>query len=78
VNSYVLSFKTTLDKVAPDCQSFKVVIHADRKPAGAHSGRYNAPAESEVALVIVGQQYEKRDVITLHNTKNKLGSKNVF
>ena len=39
------------------------MIHADRKPANQHRGRYNAPSTSEVALVIVGQDFEKRDII---------------
>ncbi|XP_063924679.1 uncharacterized protein LOC135138632 [Zophobas morio] len=70
-NSYIRDLKTTLQKVPEDCEKFEVVIHADRKPANAHIGRYNAQTTSEVALVIVGQQFDKRDIV-LQNHDNKL------
>ncbi|KAL4084709.1 hypothetical protein QTP88_027631 [Uroleucon formosanum] len=41
----------------------EVVIHDNRKPANGHKGYYNAATTYEVALVIVGQQFEKRDII---------------
>ncbi|XP_046681373.1 uncharacterized protein LOC124368141 [Homalodisca vitripennis] len=44
-------------------QEFKVVIRADRKPSGEHKGRFNTPATSEVAMVIVSQEFNKRDII---------------
>lgn len=50
-------------KNVPEGQDFKVVIRADRKPTTEHKGRYNTPTTSEVALVIVGQEFEKRDII---------------
>jgi len=51
--SYIRDIKAALQKVPKDCKDYKMVIHADKKSAGAHKGRFNA---SEVALVIVGQQ----------------------
>lgn len=63
VNSYIKDLKTALDKVPPTCKKFEVVIHADRKPADVHAGRFNAPTANEVALVIVGQQFEQRDIV---------------
>lgn len=63
VNSYIKDLKTALDKVPPTCKKFEVVIHADRKPADVHGGRFNAPTANEVALVIVGQQFEQRDIV---------------
>ncbi|XP_063912265.1 uncharacterized protein LOC135129114 [Zophobas morio] len=69
--SYIRDLKTTLQKVPEDCEKFEVVIQADRKPATAHTGRYNAQTTSEVALVIVGQQFDKRDIV-LQNHDNKL------
>jgi len=63
VNSYIKDLKTALDKVPPTCKKFEVVIHADRKSADAHGGRFNAPTANEVALVIVGQQFEQRDIV---------------
>lgn len=61
-NQYVRDFKTAIECV-PKGQEFKVVIHADRKPVNQHRGRYNAPSTSEVALGIVGEDFEKRDII---------------
>ena len=69
-NQYIRDFKTAIENVPPG-QDFKVVIHADRKPGIEHRGRYNAPVTSEVALVIVGQEFEKRDII-LHSRDTKL------
>lgn len=71
VNSYVKDLKTTMDKVSPTCKNFEVIIHADRKPTNAHKGCFNAPTANEVALVIVGQQFEKQDII-LQSHDNKL------
>ncbi|XP_024893230.1 uncharacterized protein LOC112468336 [Temnothorax curvispinosus] len=71
VNSYIKDLKTTLDKVSPTCKKFEVVIYADRKPADAHRGRFNAPIANEVALVIVGQQFDQRDIV-LQSHDNKL------
>lgn len=69
-NSYINDFKTALESV-PEGQEFKVVIHADRKPVDGHRGQFNAPTTSEVALVIVGQEFAKRDII-LHSRDSKL------
>ena len=70
-NTYVKELKTTLEKIPPNCEKFEVVIHADRLPADAHRGRFNAPAANEVALVIVGQQFERRDIV-LQSHDNRL------
>ncbi|XP_024888866.1 uncharacterized protein LOC112465530, partial [Temnothorax curvispinosus] len=71
VNSYIKDLKTTIEKVPTICKNFEVIIHADRKPIDAHGGRYNAPTANEVALVIVGQQFEQRDIV-LHSHDNTL------
>ncbi|XP_054720603.1 uncharacterized protein LOC129230227 [Uloborus diversus] len=63
VNNYIKDLKTALDKVPLECRNFQVMIHADRMPANAHKGRFNAPSANEVALVIVGQQFQQRDII---------------
>lgn len=39
VNSYMQELKTVIER--QDISNFHVVIHADKKPAGEHSGRYN-------------------------------------
>lgn len=69
-NPYTKDLKTTLERVTQNSKNFEIIIHADRKPDNAHRGRYNAPTASEVSLVIVGQQFEKRDIVLLsHDNK---------
>ncbi|XP_074108441.1 uncharacterized protein LOC141533449 [Cotesia typhae] len=70
-NKYILDFKAAIDSVPKDQKEFKVVINADRKPRGQHKGRFNVPQTNEVAVVIVGQAFEKRDII-LYSIDNKL------
>lgn len=48
-----------------------IVIRADKTPTGEHARRFNAPTINEVAIVIVGDQFESRDII-LHLRNNKL------
>ncbi|KAL4098677.1 hypothetical protein QTP88_023228 [Uroleucon formosanum] len=62
-NKYIRELKTTILNASQNNTNFQVVIHADRKPANGHKGCYNASTTNEVALVIVGQQFEKRDII---------------
>ncbi|XP_077564699.1 uncharacterized protein LOC144180185 [Haemaphysalis longicornis] len=71
VNSYVKDFKTTMEKVPPTCKSFDVVILEHTKPADAHKGRFNVPTANEVALGMVGQQFQHRDIV-LHSHDNNL------
>ncbi|GBN43275.1 hypothetical protein AVEN_5237-1 [Araneus ventricosus] len=49
-----------MNKISPE---FKVVILEDKTPHGEHERRFNAPAEDEVALIMVGQQHGARDII---------------
>ena len=58
VNKYIKDLKTTVDIVPLDCDNFQIVIRADRKPGNANRGRYNASSSSEVALVMVWQQFD--------------------
>ena len=59
---YVESFKYALQQLnnTPD---YNIIIHADRRPTLEHKGRYNAPAVSEVAILMVGEEQGKRDII---------------
>ena len=45
----------------PDTQ--KIVIHADKTPAGEHERGFNAHSIDNVAIVIGGDQFQPRDVI---------------
>lgn len=42
---------------------FRCFITADRKPANGHKGWYNKPTTLKLALVIVGQTFEKQDIV---------------
>ncbi|CAF4958321.1 unnamed protein product [Pieris macdunnoughi] len=70
-NCYIQSFKTAIESVPADNPDFNVVIHANKVPVGEHRGRYNAPSTSEVAVVIAGQQFDKRDIV-LHSRDDNL------
>ncbi|GBM81800.1 hypothetical protein AVEN_145966-1 [Araneus ventricosus] len=49
----------------------KIIIHADKTPAGKHVRRYNAPTINEVAIVMVGDQFHPRDIV-LHRRNDQL------
>ncbi|GBP26633.1 hypothetical protein EVAR_18270_1 [Eumeta japonica] len=70
-NYYIQSFKTAIERIPADTPDFNVVIHANKVPVGEHRGRYNAPSTSEVAVVIAGQQFDKRDIV-LHSRDDNL------
>ena len=41
-------------------EHLRVVISADKKPKTEHKGRYNAPFNSEKAILIEGQEFDKK------------------
>jgi hypothetical protein len=61
--NYVKDFKYAIESVPKDNKQFQVVIHADRPP-DAHRGRFDEPAANEEAVLIVGQTFEKRDIVS--------------
>ncbi|XP_029635065.1 uncharacterized protein LOC115210602 [Octopus sinensis] len=48
----------------------KLVIHADKTPAGEHPGRFNAPTTNEVAALIVDEVHGNRDIILRHRDED--------
>ncbi|GFY73494.1 helitron_like_N domain-containing protein [Trichonephila inaurata madagascariensis] len=52
-------------------ETHKIVIHADKTPVGEHVRRYNAPTINEVAIVMVGDQFQPRDIV-LHQRNDLL------
>ena len=58
INPYIQTFRSlrewAIADQAPDL--YRMVIHADRRPSDAHRGRYNGPANSEVAAIIPGSE----------------------
>ncbi|RVE41066.1 hypothetical protein evm_014285 [Chilo suppressalis] len=49
----------------------KIVIRVDKAPAGQHAGHFNAPTIDEVAIVVVGENLENRDIV-LHRRNDQL------
>ncbi|XP_013922463.1 PREDICTED: uncharacterized protein LOC106549361 [Thamnophis sirtalis] len=70
-NKYILELKAAVDSVPKGHKDFQVVINSDRKPSGEHRGRFNAPMTTEVAVLIVSQDFEKREIV-LHIRDNRL------
>lgn len=68
-NALVQLFKTALDRMPTD--NHKIVIRADKTPSGEHARRFNAPTIDEVAIVIVGDEFQSRDII-LHRRDAQL------
>lgn len=60
-NELVRLFKTALESMHSD--DHKIIIRADKRPAGSHARQFNAPTINEVAVVIVGENVESRDII---------------
>ena len=68
-NDLVRLFKTAIDMMPS--HTHKIVIHAGKTPAGEHVRRFNAPTIDEVAIVIVGDQFQPRDIV-LHRRNDQL------
>lgn len=68
-NRLVRLLKTSLEMMPSD--THRIVIHADKKPAGQNKRRYNAPTVEEVAIVIEGDQFHPRDIV-LHRYNDQL------
>ncbi|XP_049308530.1 uncharacterized protein LOC125777487 [Bactrocera dorsalis] len=68
-NELIRLFKIALDRMPSD--NHRIVIRADKMPMGQHARRFNAPTIDEVAIVIVGEQFESRDIV-LHRRNEQL------
>ena len=60
-NELVRLFKIALENMHSD--DYKIIIRADKRPIGAHARQFNAPTINEVAVVIVGENVESRDIV---------------
>ena len=54
-------FKTVLEKITEE--EIRVHIHTNMAPQGEHQGCFNDPSTDEVAILIVGNEYGKRDIM---------------
>lgn len=68
-NELIRLFKTAIDRMPTD--NHTLVIRADKAPTSQHAGRYNAPTIDEVAIVIVGEPNQARDIV-LHRRNDEL------
>ncbi|GFV41445.1 ATP-dependent DNA helicase [Trichonephila clavipes] len=60
-NELVRLFKTAIQRMPAD--DYAVVIRADKRPVGQYERQFNVPTIDEVAIVIVGEEFESRDII---------------
>ncbi|XP_036341751.1 uncharacterized protein LOC118751090, partial [Rhagoletis pomonella] len=67
-NNLIRLFKTALDQMPSD--DYSVVIRADKVPDGEHERRFNAPVTGDVAIVIVGTEFDRRDIIIHRRNAN--------
>jgi len=42
---------------------YQIVINANMVPQGQHRGRFNAPSQVEIAVIMIGEEYGNRDII---------------
>ncbi|GFW42940.1 helitron_like_N domain-containing protein [Trichonephila clavipes] len=68
-NHLVRLFKTAIVTMPSD--TYRIVIRADKISAGEHVRRFNAPTVDEVAIIIVGNQFQPRDIV-LHRRNEQL------
>ena len=68
-NELIRLFRTALEQMPAD--DYTVVIRADKTPVGQHVRQYNAPTIDEVAIVIVGEEFNSRDII-LHRRNGEV------
>ena len=60
-HAYVGIFTTALEHMPND--DFKIRIRPDKTPHGEHQRRFNVPTYNEVAIVMVGNDFEPRDIV---------------
>lgn len=59
-NHLIRLFKTLMPRLAND--NHVIIIRPDKVPAGQHERRFNAPTIDDVAVIMVGDQFERRDI----------------
>lgn len=59
-NQLIQLFKRVSPQLRND--NYQIVIKADKVPSGEHAGRFNAPTVDEVAVIMVGDPVNNRDL----------------
>ena len=62
-NSYVRALITSHEILSENFEEYKIVINADQRPIGEHSRIFNAPDCNEIAVLMVGEEHGKRDIV---------------
>ncbi|XP_065654837.1 uncharacterized protein LOC136081451 [Hydra vulgaris] len=68
-HAFVGIFSTALEHMPTE--DFKIRIRPDKTPHGEHQRRFDVPTFNEVAIVMVGNDFEPRDIV-LHKRDNLL------
>lgn len=61
-NEYVRTLKMALEE-NQGSGDLQIIIKANKRPADGHARVYNAPTVNEVAIIINGIEFEKRDIV---------------
>lgn len=64
-------FINTINLLCMPSDNDTILIRADKTPVGEHARRNNAPTIDEVAIVVVGENMESRDIV-LHRRNDQL------
>jgi hypothetical protein len=62
-NSYVGVLITGHEILSENFEEYKIVINTDRRPIGEHSRIFNDPDCNEIAVLMVGEEHGKRDIV---------------
>lgn len=60
-NELVKIFRTSMDRMPSD--NHQIVFRPDKAPTTEHVGRFNAPTINDVAIIVVGEPHQQRDII---------------
>lgn len=66
-NNLIKLFKTALERMPSN--EFQIVIRLTT-PSGEHTRRFNAPTIDEVAIVMVGDEFNRRDIVLQKRDSN--------
>lgn len=59
-----------MEQLLPN-SDFNIVIRSDKRPVEEHEHRFNAPAAKYVAILLIGEQYYRRNII-IHERDSRL------
>lgn len=60
-NRIIQLFKYAIEKLP--VKNYNIIIKADKPPIGQHKGQFNSPTTNEVAIVMIDQEANSRDII---------------